>query len=137
MNKYMEYAYKEAIKADKKNEIPVGAVIVKDNIIISKAHNTRQTKNLVLGHAEINAIIKAEKKIGDWRLDNCDLYVTLAPCEMCQSVISESRIKNVFYLIENNNVSKNNINVIRTNDCVKMKNEYKKMVESFFEKLRK
>ena len=135
INKYMQIAYNEAIKAYKKNEIPVGVVIVKNNKIISKAHNNRQYKYNVLGHAEINAILKAEKNIKDWRLDGCIMYVTLAPCQMCQMVINESRIDKVYYLLEQNN--QNNIeNIIQTNDCNKLKKEYQKIVDNFFKKLR-
>ncbi len=135
INKYMQIAYNEAIKAYKKNEIPVGVVIVKNNKIISKAHNNRQYKYNVLGHAEINAILKAEKNIKDWRLDGCIMYVTLAPCQMCQMVINESRIDKVYYLLEQNN--QNNIeNIMQTNDCIFLKKEYQKIVDNFFKKLR-
>ena len=135
INKYMQIAYNEAIKAYKKNEIPVGVVIVKNNKIISKAHNNRQYKYNVLGHAEINAILKAEKNIKDWRLDGCIMYVTLAPCKMCQMVINESRIDKVYYLLEQNN--QNNIeSITQTNDCNNLKKEYQKIVDNFFKKLR-
>ena len=135
VNKYMQVAYNEAIKAYKKNEIPVGAVIVKNNKIIAKAHNNRQYKYNVLGHAEINAILKVEKKIKDWRLDGCTMYVTLAPCQMCQMIIKESRIDKVYYLLEQKNV-KNTKNIVQTNDCKQLKNEYQKIVDNFFKKLR-
>lgn len=135
INKYMQIAYNEAIKAYKKNEIPVGAVIVKNNKVIAKSHNNRQYKYNVLGHAEINAILKSEKKLKDWRLDGCTMFVTLAPCQMCQMIINESRIDKVYYLLEQKN--QNNIkNIIQTNDCNKLKKEYQKIVDNFFEKLR-
>lgn len=137
MNKYMEEAYKESIKAYKKNEIPVGAVIVYKDKIISKAYNNRQSSYNLLGHAEINAILKAEKKIKDWRLDKCDMYVTLLPCEMCQLLIKESRINNVYYLINNENVQKKMISIIQTNDCIEIKEKYEKIFDNFFKKLRK
>ena len=97
--KYMNMAIKQAIKAFKKKEVPVGAVIVHNNKIIAKACNDRQNKHSVIGHAEIKAILKAAKKLRDWRLNECDLYVTLKPCAMCESIIKESRIKSVYYKI--------------------------------------
>ena len=93
----MRAALKEAKKAYLLGEVPVGAVIVYDNKIIARGHNTRETKQSVLGHAEINAIQKASKKIGSWRLEDCDIYVTLEPCPMCSGAIIQSRIKNLYY----------------------------------------
>ena len=78
----MKEALKEAQKAYSKEEIPVGAVIVKDNKIIAKAHNLKELKKTAIAHAEILAIQKANKKLQNWRLLNCDLYVTLEPCMM-------------------------------------------------------
>ncbi len=140
--KYMQVAYEESLKAFKKNEIPVGAVIVKNNKIIAKSYNDRQTKYNVLGHAEINAIIKAEKKIKDWRLDGYTMYVTLKPCLMCLNIIKESRLDKVFYLIEKNvdNYNVDNYednNILRINDCNEVANQYQKVLKEFFEKLRK
>jgi len=136
MNIYMKIALEEAKKAVKKNEIPVGAVIVKGNKIIAKAKNNRQHNKNVLGHAEINCILKATKKIKDWRLDKCDMYVTLMPCEMCSAVIKESRINNVYYLL-NNEQKKYKNSYIQTNDCEELKEIYKTMMLKFFENLRK
>lgn len=96
-NKYMNIAIEEAKKAYTMGEIPVGAVIVKDNIVIAKAHNTREGAQNVLAHAEINAIDMACKYLNNWRLDDCDLYVTLEPCPMCCGAILQSRIKNVYF----------------------------------------
>ncbi len=95
--KYMKMALKEARKALKKNEVPIGAVIVRDNKVIAKAHNLREKNNLATSHAEILAIQKANKKIKSWRLDSCTLYVTIEPCPMCAGAIIQSRIKNVVY----------------------------------------
>ena len=100
MEKYFERLIELCDIAYKKNEVPVAALIVKDGTIISESFNSRVINNSVLNHAEIDAINKAEKKIGDWRLDECDLYVTLKPCSMCESIIKASRIKNVYYLID-------------------------------------
>lgn len=92
-NKYMNLAIEEAKKALIKGEIPVGAIIVKDNIVIAKAHNTREETQSSLGHAEINAISLACKKINNWRLEECDMYVTMEPCPMCCGAILQARIK--------------------------------------------
>ncbi len=96
-NKYMNIAIEEAKKALQKGEIPIGAVIVKDNIVIAKAHNTREEDKNTLGHAEINAINQACEYLNNWRLDKCDMYVTMEPCPMCCGAILQSRIKNVYY----------------------------------------
>lgn len=94
--KWMKEALKEAQKAYDKEEIPVGAVIVKDDKIIAKAHNLKELKKTAIAHAEILAIQKANKKLQNWRLLNCDLYVTLEPCMMCLGAIISSRIKNIY-----------------------------------------
>ena len=93
----MKEALKEAKKAYLLGEVPVGAVIVYKDKIIARGHNTRETEQTVLGHAEINAIKKASKKIGSWRLEDCDIYVTLEPCAMCSGAIIQSRIKNLYF----------------------------------------
>ena len=95
--KYMKLALNEAQKAALLDEVPVGAVIVKDDVVIAKAHNLRQKKKSVLGHAEILAIQKANKKLDSWMLDDCTLYVTVEPCVMCAGTIIQSRIKRVVY----------------------------------------
>lgn len=99
MNIYIDAIINEAIKASNKKEVPVGAIIVRDNKILARAHNLRIKNNDVTCHAEILAIKKAAKKLKDWRLSDCDLYVTLEPCSMCMEVIRESRINNVYYLL--------------------------------------
>jgi len=96
-NKYMDIAIKEAKKALEKGEIPVGAVIVKDNIVIATGHNTREGDHNALAHAEICAIDRACREVGNWRLEDCDLYVTLEPCPMCTGAVLQSRIKNVYF----------------------------------------
>lgn len=94
--KFMKEALKEAQKAYEKEEIPVGAVIVKDNKIIARAHNLKEFKQTAIAHAEILAIQKANKKLKNWRLIDCDIYVTLEPCMMCMGAIISSRIKNIY-----------------------------------------
>ncbi len=92
----MEEALKEAKKAYKKLEVPVGAIIVKNGEIIARAHNLKETKNDTTKHAEILAIQKASKKLNAWRLEECEMYVTLEPCTMCAGAIINSRIKKVY-----------------------------------------
>ncbi len=103
---YMNIAYKEALKAFNKNEIPIGAVLVYDNKIVSKAHNLRDSSNIVTKHAEIIAIEKANQKLNNWRLLDSTLYTTLEPCSMCYEVIKAAKIKKVVYGAKSNN--KNN-----------------------------
>ncbi len=94
--KFMKEALKEAKKAYKKLEIPVGAVIVKDGKIIARAHNQKETKFDTTKHAEILAIQKASKKLKSWRLIDCEMYITLEPCPMCAGAIINSRIKKIY-----------------------------------------
>ena len=94
---YMKVAYKQAQKALEIDEVPVGAVIVKNGKVIAKAYNKKETTNDPLGHAELLAIKKACKKLNNWRLIDCELYVTLEPCAMCVGAIIHSRIKKVYY----------------------------------------
>lgn len=98
MEKFIKEVLKEAKKAYNKGEVPVGAVIVKNGEIIAKGHNERITKNNALLHAEIVAIQKACKKLKSWRLDDCELWVSLEPCLMCSGAIMQSRIKKVVFL---------------------------------------
>ena len=96
-NKYFMYeALKEAQKAYDKLEVPIGVVIVKDGKVISRGYNMVESKNDPTRHAEIVAIQKACKKLNNWRLDGCDMYLTLEPCPMCAGAILNSRIKNVY-----------------------------------------
>lgn len=92
----MKEALKEAKKAYDNGEIPIGAIIVKDGKIIARAHNQKEEKNDATKHAEIIAIQKASKKVQGWRLENCEMYVTLEPCMMCTGAIIQSRIKKVY-----------------------------------------
>ncbi len=94
---YMREALKEALKAYKKKEIPIGCVIVYNDRIIARAHNLREKKKNALYHAEIIAIKKACKKLKSWRLDMCDIYITLEPCQMCSGAILQSKIKNTYF----------------------------------------
>ena len=129
---FMNEAFKEAKKAYDIDEVHVGAVIVKDGKIIARSHNLKETKQLVTAHAEILAIEKASKKINNWRLEDCELYVTLKPCKMCRQIIKEARIKHVYYGSEEcltNDTIKENYTYIESKEC-------SKILKDFFKKLR-
>ena len=108
---YMHIAINEAKKGAKMGEVPVGAVIVYNDTVLSKAYNKKEKCNSAIQHAEILAVEKASKKLGNWRLDDCDLYVTLEPCPMCASAIKQSRIRHVYYGLSNSN--KDNTEIIK------------------------
>ena len=93
--KYMRAAIREAKKAYALNEVPIGCVIVQNDKIIARGYNRRNTEGNTLAHAELAAIKKASKKTGDWRLEDCTMYVTLEPCQMCAGAIVQSRMKEV------------------------------------------
>lgn len=93
--KYMKAALREAKKAYKLDEVPIGCVIVQNDKIIARGYNRRNTDKNTLAHAEISAIKKASKKTGDWRLEDCTMYVTLEPCQMCAGAIVQSRLGKV------------------------------------------
>ena len=94
--RYMKEAIKQAKKAENIDEVPIGCVIVYQGKIIARGYNRRNIDKNTLSHAELNAIKKASKKLGDWRLDDCEMYVTLEPCQMCAGAIVQSRIKKVY-----------------------------------------
>lgn len=93
--RYMREALKQAKKADKIDEVPIGCVIVYEDRIIARAYNRRNTDKNTLAHAELLAIKKASKVLGDWRLEDCTMYITLEPCQMCAGAIVQARIKRV------------------------------------------
>ena len=95
--KFMTLALKEADKAEKKEEVPIGCVIVKDGKVVARAHNLKQTKRLATAHAEVLAIEKACRKLKDWRLEDYEIYVTLEPCAMCAGAIASARIKKAYF----------------------------------------
>ena len=133
---YMQIAIKQAKKALKCGEVPVGAVIVKNNKIISKAFNKKEKLKNVTKHAEIIAISKACKKLKNWRLDDCKIYVTMEPCMMCSGAIEQSRIKKIVYGVKNENYGYTdklkNLEII-SQIC---ENTCKEMIQSFFKKRR-
>ena len=95
--KFMKEALKQAAKALELGETPIGCVIARDNKIYSRGYNRRNTDHTTLGHAEITAIKKASKKFGDWRLEDCTLYVTLEPCPMCAGAIAWAQLSRLVY----------------------------------------
>lgn len=145
--KFMHEAIKEAKKAYKKLEVPVGCVIVKNGEIIAKAHNLKETKKDTTKHAEIIAIQKASKKLDSWRLLDCEMYVTLEPCSMCAGAIINSRIKKLYIgaLDEKTGVAGSVFNLFEDytfNHKVEiekgiLKEECEKIIKDFFKELRK
>ncbi len=95
--KFMTLALKEADKAEQKEEVPIGCVIVKEGKVVARAHNLKQTKRLATAHAEVLAIEKACRKLKDWRLEDYEIYVTLEPCAMCAGAIASARIKKAYF----------------------------------------
>lgn len=92
---YMKEAMKQAKKAAKLMEVPIGCVIVYEDQIIARGYNRRNTDKNTISHAEMNAIKKASKKMGDWRLEDCTMYITLEPCQMCAGAIVQARVSRV------------------------------------------
>lgn len=132
---YQQILYKLAMKAYKKGDIPVAAILVKDNKIVAKAYNKRFKNNSLLGHAEIICILKGTKKLKSWRLTDCDLYVTLEPCAMCREVIKEARVENVYYLCDNTKNVVNKTHFIKLNSSTN--DLYSRLLTDFFDTLRK
>ena len=145
--KFMKEALKEAKKAYDKLEVPVGAVIVKDGKIIARAHNLKETKKDTTKHAEILAIEKASKKLGAWRLLDCEMYVTLEPCSMCAGAMINARIKKLYIgaLDEKTGAAGSVLNLFedyKFNHSVEvekgvMKENCEKILKDFFKDLRK
>ena len=145
--KYMEVAFNEAKKSFKQNEVPIGAVLVKNDKIIAKSHNNKEKKQCCLCHAELNVIKKASKKLKKWRLDDCEMYVTLDPGPMCASAIKQARISTVYSACSNSD--KNNWEIIsnifltdKTNPEVKIstnlaENKAKILLNEFFKRKRR
>lgn len=132
---YMKIALKQAKKALKHNEVPVGTIIVKDNKIISQAHNKREKTQDVTKHAEIIAISKACKKLKNWRLEGCTIYITMEPCMMCCGAIEQSRISKVVYGVTNENFG-NVKNIHVKNISQVCEKECRELVSEFFKNKR-
>ena len=145
MKDFMSEAIKQAKLSLRLEEVPIGCVIVKDGEIVSKGRNKREKTQNALMHAEIDAINKACKKLGSWRLDGCTLYVTLAPCPMCAGAIANARIKKVVYgaedFSENDKIMEEIFSSTRLNHKVEFvfeKNETcSSLITNFFKERRK
>ncbi|MBE5969288.1 MAG: nucleoside deaminase [Lachnospiraceae bacterium] len=146
-DKYMKEAIKQAKKAYALEEVPIGCVIVYEGKIIGRGYNRRMTDKTALAHAELTAIKRACKRIGDWRLDDCEMYVTLEPCQMCSGAIVQSRIKKVYIGCMNPKAGcagsvMNMLQVPQFNHQVEtekgvLEDECSKMLSDFFKELRK
>lgn len=99
--KYMDMAIEEAKKAFEEDEVPIGCVIVKNNQILALTHNRKEQMNSATKHAEILAIEEASSKLNNWRLDGCDVYITLEPCPMCASALKQARVSHIFCGLSN------------------------------------
>ena len=137
-NKWINKCLQLADKASKKGDLPISAIIVKDNKIISKAFNNKNIKKDVMGHAEIICIKKACRKLNRWNLSDCDMIVSLKPCPMCDLIIKEARINKVYYLLDKLDYKKTydkteyiKIDALNNEDKV-----YKEKLSKFFENKR-
>lgn len=135
--KYFEILINLAKKASKKAEVPISALIVCEDKIIAKAYNKRNKTKNIFDHAEIIAIKKASKRKKDWRLNDCDLYVTLKPCNMCSAAINQSQFKNVYYLVDKEENKKEYYKTKYTKANIRtQQDEYLSILKGFFEKKR-
>ncbi len=142
----MKEAIRQARKAELLNEVPIGCVIVYQDKIIARGYNRRNIDKNTLSHAELNAIRKAGKKLGDWRLDDCEMYITLEPCQMCAGAIVQSRIKKVYIACMNPKAGcagsvLNLLDIKQFNHQVEidrglMEEECSRMLSGFFKRLR-
>ena len=144
--KYMDMAIEEAKKAFEEDEVPVGCVIVKNNQILALTHNRKEQMNSATKHAEILAIEEASSKLNNWRLDGCDVYITLEPCPMCASALKQARVSHIFCGLSNSDFrnyeivlkilesDKNNASVPIINDLAVEKVD--KIMKDFFRKRR-
>ena len=143
---YMLLAIEEAKRAFDQDEVPIGCIIVKDDKVLSMNHNTKEKDESVLSHAEIKCINEASSKLNNWRLNGCDVYITLDPCPMCASALKQARVSNIYSALEN--MDENNSIIInqifeadKNNNSI---NFYSKLyvdksmgiLKSFFEKQR-
>ena len=144
--KYMDMAIEEAKKAFEEDEVPVGCVIVKNNQILALTHNRKEQMNSATKHAEILAIEEASSKLNNWRLDGCDVYITLEPCPMCASALKQARVSHIFCGLSNSDFrnyeivlkilesDKNNASVPIINDLAVEKVD--KIMKDFFKNRR-
>ena len=129
MNNYIEILKKLNNKAKNNGDIPVSAIVIYKNKIITKEYNKKYKNNDPFAHAEILAIKKASKKLKTPNLSECEMYITLSPCNMCKEVIKESKIKKIYYFTENKKIINNKIDYIKIDDD---KNYFSKELTAFF-----
>lgn len=142
MNEYMKIAIEEAKKT--KKDIPVGAVIVKGSDIVARFHNKKEEDKDITSHAEILALRESARIMGDWRLEDCDMYVTLEPCPMCGWAILQSRVKNLYFGSYNSQYGafSSSINLTKISNTKTniyggiMEKECDKLIDKFFENIR-
>ena len=137
MGDYLTKIIELSKKSLESGDVPIGAIIVKDGKIIGEGYNTREKNNDVMGHAEINAIKDASKNLNNWNLQGSVMYVTLKPCSMCLSVIRESRVDFVYYLLDKSEKKfEYSRTAIHNFDDENAKEEYLRILQDFFKKLR-
>ena len=137
MGDYLTKIIELSKKSLESGDVPIGAIIVKDGKIIGEGYNTREKNNDVMGHAEINAIKDASKNLNSWNLQGSVMYVTLKPCSMCLSVIRESRVDFVYYLLDKSEKKfEYSRTAIHNFDDENAKEEYLRILQDFFKKLR-
>ena len=124
-------------KALKNKEVPVSCVLVKNNKILSKAYNKKNIKQNPLLHAEIICLQKAYKKLKRWNLNDCVLYVSLEPCDMCKQIIEESRINKVYFILDKGKITNKYNKTQYEQMYVSDDEEFRKYINNFFKKLRK
>ena len=137
MGDYLTKIIELSKKSLESGDVPIGAIIVKDGKIIGEGYNTREKNNDVMGHAEINAIKDASKNLNNWNLQGSVMYVTLKPCSMCLSVIRESRVDFIYYLLDKPEKKfEYSRTAIHNFDDENAKEEYLRILQDFFKKLR-
>ena len=140
MEKYMLLALKEAKKAEKHGDVPIGTIIIKNNKVISKGHNKKEKKQNVTRHAEIEAIEKACRKMKTWHLEECEIYTTVEPCTMCYGAIEQARIKKIVFGAKNENFGYiSRINKNKNIEIVSgiLQEECSEIIKNFFIKKRR
>ena len=123
----IEFAIAEAKRAERRGEVPIGAVVVRNGKVIARAHNMREKKQNAIYHAEVLAIMRACKKRKNWRLDDCEMYVTIEPCPMCMGAITNARLKAVYYGAK----STTDLNWKTESECLDNE-ECSKIIKKFF-----
>ncbi len=135
--KYFQILIKLAEQAYEHDEVPISAILVKDDKIIAKAYNTKESTHNVTNHAEMLVIKKASGKLKTWHLEDCDIYVTLKPCPMCESALKQAHIRNVYYLLDKLDYKKEytKTKIVKANIRTQ-KDEYYQYLKGFFQKKR-